>query len=294
MEIPPRMDPAPQVSASPLGLRLTSLGENFEPSWHNSSERFLYVTQRRPSHQSAQVYEYQLNSYRERRVTFNNSETRFPAYTAQGLIYSSLTDALKELPEQFYPQLYQVSFGPFEIYTSDLFGNQLKRETTDALPDTEPLGADNEDFVFVKHTKDHYELRSQKSGTLHRSKNLIHHLVLTPNREQIFFMDGEQATLYKVKSKRFEKLPQPSGRIQSLSYSRDLNEIFFVSENRVTALRLQDSCLSESLAFPEAVQEAIISPNGAQFLLVSNLNGARHIYLYQAPTFKFNCETKEP
>jgi len=281
------------VVSSPLGLRLTSTGENFEPAWHSSSARFLFVGQKRPSHQAAQVYEYQINTYRERRITFNNSETRFPSYTSGGLIYSSLTDALKELPEQFYPQLYQRAFPPFDIYSSDLFGNNLKRETSDTLSDTEPLSLESGDFVAIKHQRDHFEIRSEKLGAIYKSKNLIHHLVITPNREQLFFMDGDQAILYKLKAKRSEKLSQPTGKIQSLSYSRDLNQIFYLSDNQLSLLRLQDNCLSESFPFPSAVQDAVVSPNGSQLLLVSQLGGARHIYLYQTPSLKMSCDSKE-
>lgn len=79
---------------------MVSEGESSQPSYSNFGNKLIFISRQRPGHQQAQVYERDLSSGRERRLTFQNGHLSWPRLHPQDrlLLYSSTTDELKENP----------------------------------------------------------------------------------------------------------------------------------------------------------------------------------------------------
>ncbi len=111
-------------------------GESSQPVYARKGDKILYVSKHRPGHAQDQVYEKDLNSGNERRITFQNGTTMGPHYNAKEnmIIYASSTDELKENPPLLYP-VTGISKLPFpyqeptEIYVHALNGFLITRLT---------------------------------------------------------------------------------------------------------------------------------------------------------------------
>lgn len=119
---------------------LVEAGESSQPSYSPSGDRLLFVSARRPGHMQPQVYERDLNSGVERRITFQIGSTWHPHYHPKEnwIIYSSSTDELKEnsplltlnvetKPSKLPPPYTE----PLEVYMHSLAGGlEIRRITT--------------------------------------------------------------------------------------------------------------------------------------------------------------------
>jgi Tol biopolymer transport system component len=107
-------------------------GDSSQPSFSPDGTKLIFISRNRRGHTHAQVYEKDLKSGRERRITFQNGNTAFPVYHSREnvILYSSSTDELKEnspmlkgetlptkLPAEYQEpyELYQHSLGALEI-----------------------------------------------------------------------------------------------------------------------------------------------------------------------------------
>ena len=79
---------------------LTLKGQNKQARFSPEGRFILYISKDRENHKHSQVYEMDLDSREERRVTFQDGDNRDPSYHPKGqqIIYSSSTDELKENP----------------------------------------------------------------------------------------------------------------------------------------------------------------------------------------------------
>lgn len=109
----------------PLGVAIVELGKNNDLRLSQDEKKLLYSSSDRRAHLQYQIYSLDLSNFRERRLTFNDGESRYPILLEnKDLIYSSNTDALKEKPLLFYPnQGFRVS----HLYLSDTAGNEVRR-----------------------------------------------------------------------------------------------------------------------------------------------------------------------
>lgn len=118
--------------------QLTSLGENQGPHFDESGERLLYFSKSRPAHKGSQIYEMDLSSHHERRITFSDGDAFDPIYMAdQGLIYASTTDEIKEGP--LLGRVYDPDFPSSDLYMSDFYGNDIDRLTLEPGYDAQPV-----------------------------------------------------------------------------------------------------------------------------------------------------------
>ena len=118
------------------------------------------MSRKRPGHTQDQVYEKDLVSGVERRVTFQNGSTFQPHYHAKEpwIVYSSSTDELKENPPMLHPnsQLGKLPYPyqePMEVYTHSLRGFEIQRLTDHQGFDGEArFGADPNNLTFTRVT----------------------------------------------------------------------------------------------------------------------------------------------
>lgn len=124
---------------------LTSMGENAESYFSPDGKKIIYHSQKRPEHVQSQIYELNLATMRERRVTFHDGEDTDGVYTSDNnyILYSSTTDEIKEEGEAissvmktYAPNLVKkhttangLDFKPYEIYLSKTDGSQISRIT---------------------------------------------------------------------------------------------------------------------------------------------------------------------
>lgn len=114
------------------GMRWLSLpGQNGEGVFSNDGKKILYVSRERPSHEQAQIYEYDLILQREHRLTYQLGDAREPQYlSSQEMIFTSSTDEIKETPQKLVSQEDAEKMGsPQEIYTMNLRNFTTERWT---------------------------------------------------------------------------------------------------------------------------------------------------------------------
>lgn len=97
----------------------------------------MFIAKGRKGHNHYQVYEKDLESGAERRITFQNGDTYFPEYHPKKalILYSSSTDELKEnppllTPEQPTTKLPALFQSPVEVYSHSLDGLEITRLTS--------------------------------------------------------------------------------------------------------------------------------------------------------------------
>ncbi len=143
---PVSIKPGPFIDQKALIIKpLTSIGENAESYFSPDGKKIIYHSQKRPEHIQTQIYELNLASMRERRVTFHDGEDADGVYTSDSnyILYSSTTDEIKEEHEAissvmktYAPNLVKKhetangpDFKPYEIYLSKTDGSQISRIT---------------------------------------------------------------------------------------------------------------------------------------------------------------------
>jgi len=118
---------------------LVEEGESAQPSLSADGTKLVYVSGKRPLHNSPQVYVKDLRTGAERRVTFQNGIVSHPRFGPRGdqIVYSSTTDEDKE-----YPAFLRESGAsgvlptwlrqPTEVYVHGLNSFDIERVTTHA------------------------------------------------------------------------------------------------------------------------------------------------------------------
>jgi len=81
-------------------LQITSVGDNVRPAFSADGKRVLFISRNRVNHANSQLYEFNLESKTERRLTFHDGDVQSASYTRDPsiIIYSSSTDEIKEGP----------------------------------------------------------------------------------------------------------------------------------------------------------------------------------------------------
>lgn len=116
--------------------QITFQGINSSPCFTEDGVKFLYVSQQRPSHQQTQVYEFDLSSTKEKRLTYQDGLISNPLSIGKDILaYSSTTDEIKERPLRLKENMLaketsQSKQIPSEIYMSDRFGENITRITS--------------------------------------------------------------------------------------------------------------------------------------------------------------------
>lgn len=129
---------------------LVTQGTSSQGVFSPDGERFLFVSSGRPSHKQAQIYEKDLNSGAEKRITFQNGSNSHPRYSPveHKIVYASSTDELKESPPLLNPvalvsKLPAPYQEPTEIYVHNLADFEIIRVTNHVGFDGEPRFSNN-------------------------------------------------------------------------------------------------------------------------------------------------------
>lgn len=119
-----------QVQLTELGLQLTKSGDNFAPHFSEDGHTIIFVSQRRSLHTQAQAYLFDLDSLKEKRLTYQNGQVSEVFLEQNNFIYVSTTDEEKEQALYFSSTKPSENQRPqSEIYVSNLSGTQIQRKT---------------------------------------------------------------------------------------------------------------------------------------------------------------------
>ncbi len=262
-ELPPQ--PPRGYKPAPLQL-LGELGESEQPQFSPDGQRLLFISRNRPQHRNSQVYEYNFQSQRQRRLTFQDGDLTSPSYHPRKdqLLYSSTTDEIKEDPAYLKQTLSRLaartdpepktpeepilthpwSHQPFEIYISGFRGENIQRLTHspgfDAHADMHPL---KDEFVFSSLRSGVLQVYRQELGQ-RRAQPLRpspdHHQLEprhSPSGEQLLFvemskdMKSSQIFLQKEPGAEFEPLTEGPFIHWNPGFSPDGRKVLF-SSNR--------------------------------------------------------------
>lgn len=103
---------APEVKTSPLHSdpslwkkAVTQVGQNESAVFSTGGDKILFISRDRLSHKQRQLYELDLTSKTERRLTFQDGEVLEAVYSPYdaSIFYTSTTDEIKERPQLFFP-----------------------------------------------------------------------------------------------------------------------------------------------------------------------------------------------
>jgi Tol biopolymer transport system component len=157
-------------------------GESSQPSYNTKGDKLLFVSRKRIGHKQDQVYEKDLSTGVEHRITFQNGSTFQPRYSPNGgtILYSSSTDELKENPPLLHPgsvpsKLPYPYQEPMEIYVHSLHGLDIDRISLHPGFDGEAHFADDGDtisFTRVNGLRTEIVTFQRKSHAAKSIKNL--------------------------------------------------------------------------------------------------------------------------
>ncbi len=122
---------APTLNVSSLGIQLTQQGSNDSPFLSANGKKVVFVGRNRPGHTQGQIYIYDLDTLKERRVTYQDGDCRDPIFLqdSKQIVYASTTDELKERPLLLRPKDSVSSYPYTELYLSDESGSNINRLT---------------------------------------------------------------------------------------------------------------------------------------------------------------------
>jgi TolB protein len=106
---------------------LTIIGYNQHARFSQDGSKIIFESSDRPSHKNSQIYILNLQTRREKRITFNDGIDTSPDFDPAGkkIIYASTTDEQKEIPDEA-----ATDDGPgSEVYESFADGSEIKRLT---------------------------------------------------------------------------------------------------------------------------------------------------------------------
>ena len=133
--VKPNAVPLPESKDGRIEV-LVEDGESSQAVYSAKGDKLLFVSRKRPGHQQDQVYEKDLATGIERRLTFQNGNTFHPQYHPKEnwILYSSSTDELKENPpllraSQETLKLPHPYTEPFELYIHSLKEFDINRVT---------------------------------------------------------------------------------------------------------------------------------------------------------------------
>lgn len=108
--------------------QVTFVGDNERPRFSPNGKKLIYSSRLRDGHKGSQIYEMDLDTLKERRMTFSDGDAFDATYISEGeVLYSSTTDEIKERP--LINKIFDKEYPPSDLYMSDLYGTEIVRLT---------------------------------------------------------------------------------------------------------------------------------------------------------------------
>lgn len=314
-DLPPRPQPIGEFIEAPSQM-LTQSGENFNAAFSSNGKKLLFSSRNRPQHLQAQVYEFNLENKKEKRLTHQDGEVIEGRFLGENkLIYVSTTDEQKEDLNALVKNITKSSSSeiptiiqennsnlPTEIYLANNDGSHIQR-ITDAkgFDGFTSNPANNKDIVYTSYRSGSGELYLYNSLTGKQQKLLPN---IGANSEGQHSADGKMLVwVNKNKSENTTRLMIGNslggnplalkikpGLHQSPSFSPDGRILIFSSNfedpinSEIYAYDLAAECtrkVTRSLAQDRAPS---FSPDGKKVLFTSTRSGQDQIYLMDFQT----------
>jgi Tol biopolymer transport system component len=232
---------------------LVDSGSSSQPSFSPKGDRLLFVSAQRPSHVQAQVYEKDLQTGQETRITFQNGDVSHPHYHPKEafILYSSSTDELKENPPLLRPSTaasklparYQE---PSEIYLHSLNGLEITRLTdTPGFDGEARFSADGKLITWTRARNDKTEIlqmhrSSRATKTLAKLGTNPAHYAVSPDGKWQAWIDWDASfgvaklKIQKGKAEPVEIMPDLIVSKGDTEFSPDSKWLFWAQFNPAT------------------------------------------------------------
>lgn len=298
----------PSIELNKELKQITQFGDNKEPRFSPDSQKVIFVSQSRPHHSYGQIYEIDLSTQKEQRITFQGAENFNPVYVRNGkwIIYSSATDETKEHPPLLTGKKEDPFVGP-ERYKNpaDLYLHNLNEFEVVRL--TAQEGFDGDPFWFEKNEKVIFTRKKGESLYLF-SVSAKHPKAIRP------FSQGDELSEWqssqdgvsqvwveweKDYSKNSLRAKWPSGYVTLLpDFDRIKKDVFFVPELNIIlfamnhpdpkqfnvfSVNLDGTCLTQWTNSPSNNIDPTLSPDHSQLAFSSDRSGNYQIYLKKWP-----------
>jgi Tol biopolymer transport system component len=307
-----------KVTASPTPIRadgqaLTTAGENSEASFSPDGQKIVFISADRKQHRQAQVYELDLRTKKEKRITFQGAGDSGPQYNPKGdaILYASGTDEMKEDPPLLHDKKADAEFtGPAtyldrtDLYLHHLPGLQMERLLHHPGFDGEAKFAGKNTIIFTRREKSDLSIyeKSVQGNSAHQVKGAGLRSV-----QPATALDGkriawiEYAADFKTTSLKIKDGHDVSSILDEVAaikkdpvWTPD-GELILFSMNHPDAksfeiylVKRDGRCLTQITEDDVISEQPAISPSQDAFLFTSNQRGQRQIYIKTFPK-SLNC-----
>lgn len=245
--------PAPDYLVGFDSRQLTFFGDNDHPRFSPDNSKILFNSIRLSAHKGSQIYEIDLTTHRERRVTFSDGDAFDASYISPNeFMYASTTDEIKESP--FRHRANNNEIPPSDLYMSDLYGTEILRLTKQPGFDGSPLLFPHQDKPFIIFSSRRGELYGIYRLDL---ENLPVRLIsaekgkekkyptLSPDGNQIVWIERnlnsleQSLVIYSLKTRSTKIIPRQPGDYKDLFYAPRSPERLFYSVQHANQSKYQ-------------------------------------------------------
>lgn len=293
---------------------ITANGDNFSPALSQDGKKLLFVSRLRLQHRHSQVYELDLSTLQERRITFSDGTTDDPIYSQRRnyIFYSSTTDEIKERPLILQKILKSSIDSPIhlglldpresgEVYSSSLDGNAIVRWTKRPGFDGY-ISPQGNDILYISIEKSQFRILKQRSPTkkpkiLYRTSQPIAQVRAFGENGTVAFVQIDNSNntshILITTEKAFspQVLPLKEGFYRDPFFSIDGKALLISAKFTekddfdIYWLNLESHCLQKLVDHPGDDISPNLSPDGKNIFFVNRTPKLQQIYRmpFEAP-----------
>lgn len=276
---------------SSYGLKLTSQGNNIEASFSPDGSKICFVSANRFLHKNRQLYELNLTTGIERRVSFSDGDIFSPIYSALGdiIFYASTTDKIKENPILFFPEKY-ISFYPKDLYSSDPYGKFIQKiiSTDESISDFYYINGSLNELILTSTNETiskilKLNLHSKATTLLYRAEKSSLQTPQLFKKNSLYWIENG---VLKIKDS-IKKIQTPIPDLKIIKiYQGSLpkNRLLFLALSKTNLFEIllfkeEQGCISRVLSFHKKVSNFDYSEKSGSILINVDEDGAHQIYI---------------